>query len=244
MKPLVIATLMVCLPALATAQAPVSSSEEGWLAPPLIEAPPQPHAFRTPSLDEVEKPGPEVGLMISETAFGMLTAAGTSLLTYYLLVKPLQAQAANGGSTTDKQLADAMFLLGFASVPLAVSQTQVGIANESRFYSSEGWPAALSGLGAQAAVLGLYYLVRQGNADHGEPVLLIGTVVGVPLVEMAVINLTKRPRRKARPNVGAVLTLGADQRLQAGLPVPTPAWLPGNGAPILGLQLPLMQGRF
>ncbi|MGA9525495.1 MAG: hypothetical protein WBV82_28810 [Myxococcaceae bacterium] len=242
MKPLVFGILVVCLPALATAQAPASAPEDGWMAPPLVEAPPQPPLYvAPPSPEELEQPGPEIGLMASETAFGMLTAAGSSLLTYFLLVKPLQAQASTPG---DRQLADIMFLIGFGAVPLAVSQTQVGIANESRFYSSEGWPAALSGLGAQAAVVGLYYLVRQGNADHGEPVLLIGTIVGVPLVEMAVINLTKKPRRKQRPTLGAVLTLEEGQGLQAGLPLPTPAWLPGAEGPLLGLQLPLLQGRF
>ncbi len=245
MKPLVLALLVVLVPALARAQAPASAPDGSLQAPPLVEAPPQPPLQVAPvSAVAVEEPGPEVGLMLSESVFGMLSAAGTSLLLYFLALKPLQAQAASSGNPADRQFADIIFLLGFSAVPLAVSQTQVGIANESRYYAAEGWPAALSGLGAQAAVLGLYYWIHGGKAEQGEPLLLIGTVVGVPLVEMAVINLTKQPRWKLRPKLGAALTLGEDGRLNVGLPLPTPTLLPGAGGPTVGLQLPLLQGRF
>jgi len=225
---------------------------------PATPAPPQPAPQWTPQAPHpaspygqsppLHSPGPEIGLMVSESLFGMLTAAGSSLLLYYLVLKNFaQMGTVTGGGGDMQTISTVIFLLGFGAVPLAVSQTEVGIANGSRYYSSEGWPASLSGLGAQAAVLRLYYMVRGSLLDGGEAVLLIGTCVGVPLVEMAVINLTKRPRWRL-PAGGfreaSLITVAESGELRWSMPVPLPAVVPGARGPELGTQLSLLRGRF
>jgi hypothetical protein len=185
--------------------------------------------------------------MVSESIFGMLTAAGTGLLVYYLLLKNLAQLGSAAGSGEMQTLSTVMFLLGFSGVPLAVAQTEVRLANGSHYYSSESWPASLSGLGAQAAVLGLYYRMRGSLSDGGEALLLLGTCIGVPLVEMAVINLTKTPRWKL-PGGGfrtaSFVTVGERGEVRWGLPVPRPAIVPGARGPELGAQLSLVGGSF
>ncbi|HZA12985.1 MAG TPA: hypothetical protein VE618_00755 [Myxococcaceae bacterium] len=256
--------LVLMCPALAWAQAKQPPPDEKeWIPPPLIEAPPeepakkeappppaappptpsppaQPQAAQTP-------PGPEVGLMISEAAFGMLTSAGASLLTYYLFLKNLQGGGGLSLGGDAQTVADVLLMVVFSGVPLAVAQTELGIANSSHYYSSELWPAALAGLGAQAAVLGLYFLVRDSLGDRGEAVLLIGTCAAVPLVQMAAINLTKTPRWQlpgGGPRGRSVFTLGEGGRLQLGLPLPSPVILRGPRGPAIGAQLSLLEGRF
>jgi hypothetical protein len=269
--------LVLSSPSLARAQQPQSPppEEEEWVAPPLIEAPrsdppsnkgdapiaspptplappgtpvvPHPHSpfGQAPPL---HPPGPEIGLMVSESLFGMLTAAGSGLLLYYLVLKNLtQVGSSNPLGGDAETVSNLLFLLGFASVPLAVAQTEVGIANGSHFFSSEGWPAALSGLGAQAAVLGLYYLTRGPLRDGGEPALLIGTCIAVPLVEMAVINLTKSPRWQL-PGGGfrtaSMIHVNQRGEVQWGTPVPVPVIVPGTRGLQIGAQLSLAGGRF
>ena len=113
--------------------------------------------YGTPrQVQPVEKPPVEWGYMISESLFGMLTSAGISLIPYFLLLRPMVTQNALLG---DAAISTVVFVLIFAAVPLAVSQTQLSLANGSRYYVSEAWPAALAGLGAQAAVLGLFFLL-------------------------------------------------------------------------------------
>jgi hypothetical protein len=116
-------------------------------------------------------------------------------------------------------LSSIIFILIFSAAPLAVSQTQVGIANGSRFYMSDAWPAALAGLAAQAGVLGLYYAtgwLPTGTASGAVPnggsvaLLLIGAIAVVPLIQMAVINLFKQPKFRpvasnAKPGEGVTL---------------------------------------
>jgi hypothetical protein len=255
--------LVLMCPALARAQATQPPAEEKeWVPPPLVETSPeeppakkeppppapapsppaQPQAAQSP-------PGPEVGLMISEGAFGMLTAAGTSLLAYYLFLKNLvqPGGALPIGGTDAPTISTVIFVLGFSGVPLAVAQTELGIANSSYYYSSELWPAGLAGLGAEAAVMGLYFLVRDSLVDRGEAVLLIGTCAAVPLVQMAVINLTKTPRWQlpgGGPRGRSLFMLGEGGRLQLGLPLPSPAILRGARGVEVGAQLSLLEGRF
>ena len=279
MRSAVAIVLVLSLPSLARAQqTQMPPPEEGeWAPPPLVEAPgsdqpssrpdapaapppaqavpPEtalPHPPQSPfgPAPSANPPGPEIGLMVSESLFGMLTAAGSGLLLYYLVLKnftQMGSTAALGVGGDLQTIGNVLFLLGFAAVPVAVAQTEVGIANGSHFYSSEGWPASLSGLGAEAGVLGLYYLLRGSLLDGGEAVLLIGTCVGVPLVEMAVINLTKVPRWRV-PGGGfrtaSLITVGQEGKVQWTLPAPMPALLRGARGPELGAQLSLLSGRF
>ncbi len=167
--------------------------------------------YGTPRQQQNEKPPLEWGLMISESLFGMLTSAGVSLIPYFLLLRPMVTQNQVLGDAT---ISTVVFVLIFSALPLAVSQTQLSLANGSRHYYSESWPAALAGLGAQAAILGLFFAFQRAPSaivDNGlggvvfekhntemsgrnEIFLLIGSIGIVPLVQMAVINLTKSPR--------------------------------------------------
>jgi hypothetical protein len=181
----------------------------------------------------------EVGLMFSEGGFGMLTAAGVTIIPYYLFMKNLMLSSGDGIDPTAKTV---IFMLLLATVPLSVSQTELSIANGSRFYVSDSWPASLSGLGAEALVFGLYALL--GGINGGgltEAVLILGSSVFVPLVEMAVINLTKAPRAQAlAPNLGAALNYQPGRGLSVHLPIVAPL-LSGR---TVGLALPLVAGRF
>lgn len=189
-----------------------------------------------------EPPGPEIGLMVSESAFGMLTAGASSLLAYYMMLKPMLSQSM-GFSSAESTVGNVLFLFIFGSIPMAVAQTELGIANGSRYYESESWPAMLSGLAAQGGVIGLYYLTRGSFQDGGEAFLLIGTIVGVPLVEMAVINLTKQPRFGSA-RIGAMLTYDEGGGLQAGVPVPSPMPVQTAMGPGMGFGLTLLNGSF
>lgn len=206
-----------------------------------------PYGAPQPARDE--KPPFEWGLAISESLFGMLTSAAISLIAYFLLLRPMVDPNAGQGLGLDNTVSTVIFILIFAATPLAVSQTQLSLANGSRYYFSESWPAALAGLAAEAAVLGLFFAeaashkqvqevppMRGGN----EPLLLIGTVVAVPLIEMAVINLFKSPR------VGRVAAVSRDTRGGFALGVPTVAPLIGQTRVGLGvgLQAQLINVRF
>src|SRR5215510_14818278 len=138
--------------------------------PPPAAAPVSPYGEPYIPSAKIET-GPEVGLMITETAFGALTAATTSLLGYYLLLKPLQ-----DNPTFDTTLTNVLFIVVFAALPMAVSQTELSIANGSRHYYSDAWPAMLSGLLSQAAVVGIYYWSRRSMPDGGEAFLLSSTI--------------------------------------------------------------------
>ncbi len=203
-------------------------------------SPYSPYGMLTPP----EKPGPEVGLMLTESLFGSLTAAGITLLPYFLL---FQSGVLMGA---DQTISSVIFILIFSATPLAVSQTQVSLANGSRYYFSESWPAALSGLAAQAAVLGLYYLTgwlpepRTTLAGVPKtagslPVLLIGSIAVVPLIQMAVINVTKQPKfrplaQNAKPGEGVAL----------GLPMATPLFAESKDGIAVGLNVSLLNGTF
>jgi hypothetical protein len=184
--------------------------------------------YGTPRQQLDEKPPVEWGYMVSESLFGMLTSAGVALLPYFLLLRPMVAgQLVLGEPAIDTTI----FTLIFAAVPLAVMQTQISLANGSRYYVSESWPAALAGLGAEAAVLAIFFALSPqpgfgsptnppvtwmaGKGGGPEIFLLVGSIAFVPLVQMAVINLTKQPRMA---RVGAI---DRDKKGQFALGMPT-----------------------
>jgi hypothetical protein len=174
--------------------------------------------------------------MVTESLFGILTAAPTVLLPYYLFLKPMLASPASLGM--DPTVANVLFVMVFAAVPLGVAQTELSIANSSRTYFTENWMASLSALGAEAAVFGLYYLLHTSTpAAPAEAVLLGGSVFAVPLLTMAAINLGKSPRGGVRvASSGALLSHDPARGWAFGLP----ALIPVLG----GAQVSLLGGRF
>lgn len=233
--------------------APPVDSQYGTPAPPTNTPPAKPYMPYGNQAPK-EPPGPEVGLMVSESLFGMLTAAGILVLPFFLLLS-------GGLFGSDPVVGTVITALLFGSAPLAIAQTQVSIANGSRNYYSEMWPAALAGLAAQAAVLGLTYLTGGGaivrnniTCPSGMPtagssvpsgcgndvVLLVGAIVVVPLIQMAVLNLTKQPRFKSAvasrdPKSGA---------LSIGIPTPTPLIGPTSSGFSIGASVSLIDWRF
>lgn len=197
--------------------------------------------YGTPRQQQNEKPPLEWGLMISESLFGILTSAGVSLIPYFLLLRPMVNQGAVLGDAT---VSTVVFILIFSAVPLAVSQTQLSLANGSRHYFSEAWPAALAGLGAQAAVLGMFFLLpRQAGfpsttemSGRNELFLLIGSIAIVPLVQMAVINLTKSSR------VGRLGAVSRDEKgkFALGLPAVAPLVAQTRQGMSVGVQASLI----
>ncbi len=214
----------------------------GQYAPPPSGYPYSPYGQPYIPSGKIET-GPEVGLMITESLFGALTAATTGLLGYYLLLKPLQNSA-----SIDSTISNLLFVVVFSAVPLSVSQTELSLANGSRYYYSESWPSLLSGLVAQAAVVGLYYWVRPSMIDGGEAVLLIGTIGFVPLAEMVMINLTKTPRYKLPSggfNYRAALNFDpTDGALHAAVPVPQPILAQTPQGLSAGVGFSLLAGKF
>ncbi|MBL8924045.1 MAG: hypothetical protein JNJ54_34630 [Myxococcaceae bacterium] len=235
---------------------PPPPAEYGTPAPPTAQ-PPKPYLpYGAPAGQQKEPPGPEVGLMVSESLFGMLTAAGILVLPFFLL------GLGNGGLLSgDPVIGTVITALLFGSAPLAIAQTQVSIANGSRHYYSEMWPAALAGLAAEAAVLGLTYLTG-GNAivrntttcPVGTPtggasvpsgcgndvLLLVGSIVAVPLVQMLVLNLTKQPRVR-----GAIASRDAKTgAISLGVPAPTPILGPTASGFAVGANVSLVDFRF
>lgn len=211
-------------------------------APPSAGTPYSPYG--TPR--QQEKPGPEVGLMVSESLFGALTAAGVTVLPYFLLF-------GNGALTGDPTLSSIIFVLIFSAAPLAVAQTQVSLANGSRHYFSETWPAALTGLVAQAGVLGIFAATAGGgfwlptprdpkgvpSAGGSVVWLMIGSIAIVPILQMVAINLFKQPKYRplaanAKPGEGVSL----------GLPMPTPVVAQTSAGLSVGASLSFLNGTF
>ncbi|MBL9039845.1 MAG: hypothetical protein JNG84_15110, partial [Archangium sp.] len=105
-KQLVVATLCVSFGAWAQGTALAQGTPPGWSPPPLVpaspEAPPPPPPPSVPGVAPKLTPSsqaypyspygpgakeplePEIGLMVSESLFGMLTAAGVTVLPYFL----------------------------------------------------------------------------------------------------------------------------------------------------------------
>ena len=191
-----------------------------------------------------QKPPPEVGLMFAEGAFGILTAAGVALIPYFLLLKPLASVA----GTQDAALINLLTILTFAAVPLSAAETEVGLANGSRYYYSESWPALLTGLGAEAAVYGLTYVVGANGSGAGELFLLIGSVGFVPLAELVVINLVKQPKNKMPLGTfGAAVGYSPGTGFAASMPIPVPfisMAVASRSMGVDGLQVSLLKGVF
>ncbi len=184
--------------------------------------------------------------MISEGLFGALTAAGVSLLPYFLLLRGFieNGQPAFGDATVSAVL----YVVLFAAIPLSSAQTEVSIANGSRWYYSETWPAALIGLGTEGLVMGLAYLTRDSarNAAANPWVLLVGTIGVVPLVQMAMINLFKTPRFGKPGSAGfALFNVREQGGVTIGVPNLAPIFSSDQGAGgISGAQLSILGGRF
>ena len=187
----------------------------------------------------VQKPGPEIGLMVSESLFGMLTAASIVVLPYFLLFGGANLL----GGAGDRTITDIIFIAIFAAVPLAVAQTQVSLANGSRYWFSEMWPTALAGLAGQAAVVGLYYLTLAGQTpgsyNGSVPLLFIGAIAVVPLIQMALINLIKQPKM---PMAG--LNFKAGEGFAFGLPTPSPIVAQTTQGMSVGAQLSFLNAQF
>lgn len=233
---------------------PPVDSQYGTPAPPTNTPPAKPYMPYGNQAPK-EPPGPEVGLMVSESLFGMLTSAGIVLLPFFLF----GMWDGTGLFSNDPTISTVIALLLFGSAPLAIAQTQVSIANGSRQYISEMWPAALAGIAGAGAVLGLTYLTGRGSLlknsatcpEIPQPgavpsmcgnnvLLLVGSVVVVPLIQMAVLNLTKQPRFKTAiasrdPKSGA---------LSIGLPTPTPLIGPTSSGFSIGASVSLIDWRF
>ncbi len=195
------------------------------------------------------KPGPEIGLMISESLFGMLTAAATTLLPYFLLLRPgggLWAQSPGGGGGEGNLLVTVLTCVIFAATPLAISQTELSLANGSRYYQSESWPPALAGLLMQGALLGVFALAGGFNSEaqygQGAAGLLISSIVAVPLAEMAAINFFKFP--KGSVGMFGGLNYSNENGLQAGLPMPHPMVGQTREGLAVGLNFPVLTGAF
>jgi hypothetical protein len=195
--------------------------------------------YGTPRVQE--KPGPEIGLMVSEALFGSLTAAGVTVLPYFLLFA--------SGQIGDPTLSSIIFCLIFGAAPLAVAQTQVSLANGSRFYQTEMWIPALVGLAGEAAVLGIFYAtgwLPTGQASGGVPNggsvawLMIGAIGLVPLLQMGAINLFKTPKQNF------AMIGNPDKGLGVAFAPPTaaPILAPSASGTQLGVAFSFLRGRF
>ena len=237
---------------------PSSDAPQADLPPP----PPVPSPYYAPGQPQtgypyspaaptppLQKPGPEVGLIVSESLFGLLTAAGMTLLPYLLLGQGI----VRGALGMDPALGYVLIGVLFATLPLAVSQTIVSIANGSRYYVSESWPSLLSGLGVQAAVMFIYFLaIPKTNVDWAvqnggtgtlhwsEWLLMFGSMIAVPAVEILVLNLTKQSRFAT----GAALRYRPGSGLVAGVPAPVPLVGTVLGRSQAGVFVPLVSGAF
>lgn len=192
-----------------------------------------------------EKPPPEVGLMISESLFGMLTAGGITILPYVLLF----ATGTLGG--LDPTISALIFSALFVAAPLSVAQTQTGIANGSRYYAAESWWPLLAGLGAEGGLLAIFFAaggvnsIMPGNTPVGglPPsatgliLFFIASVAVVPLIQMAVINIFKIPR----PGMIAALE---DKGVHVFPPTVAPLLTQTPTGPTVGVNVSFLNARF
>ena len=184
--------------------------------------------------------------MVTEAAMGILTAAGSALLPFFLIK---QTGAAGPGA-----IGEVITLLGVVGTPFAVASAEHGIAMQSRYYTVEAWPTQLAGLGTQGAVLGLFYLLggfpQGGNSSifqalsTSEIALLVGTVGIVPIAEMIVLNLTKTPRSQVPFGGFGAVRYTPEGGLQVAAPSPQPLFAPARGNALDGMLVPVASGRF
>lgn len=191
------------------------TTNPGTPAPPGAYAPNAPNSGYTYSpygqgrnAQNKAPPPPEVGLMISETLFGILSAAGPTVLPYVLL---------NGVGAFDPNIMGVLLVALFGLTPIIVAQTQAGIANGSPYYQVDTWIPLVVGLVAQAGVLLTFYFANtyfegkpsfvppplfSGASTGGVPPdqgavvwLFIGSLGVVPILQMAAINIFKQPKK-------------------------------------------------
>ncbi len=240
----------------AAAQAPPMAD---FTPPPLIPVPPPlpadspdgapPPPGWLPTQRPPQKPeGPEVGLMVSESLFGMLSAAGTTVLPYFLL------GLGNGGM--DRDLMGVFTVALFGLTPVVVAQTQTGIANGSPYYRTDAWVPLLTGLVVEGAVLTTYFFANRmhfappsaGSSAGGAPPdqgpvvwLFIGSLAVTPLLQMVAINLFKQPK------AGVLSKLGAPPDkygFSVGFPLPAPVLAWAQGTTAVGAQLQFFRGTW
>jgi hypothetical protein len=190
--------------------------------------------------------------MVTESLFGMLTASGVMVLPYVLF--------SWSGVTAEETIGNVILIALLAAAPMAVAQTQVGIANGSAYYQVENWVPLLAGLLGDAIVYATYsawnggwfkappaLFTDQATASGGAPstaanapiiYLLVAATVGVPILQMAAINLFKQPR--VRPYASIDPRGGVALRLPAPMPVVTV----GSSGPTLGMGVALLRGTF
>jgi len=192
-------------------------------------------------------PGPEVGLMVSEALFGMLSAAGTTILPYFLL---------GLGSGVQGDIMGILTVALFALTPVVVSQTQVGIANGSAYYKTDAWIPLLVGLASEGIVLTTYYFANgktfvppspyasSGAAPRDQSAviwLFIGSLGVVPLLQMVSINLFKAPK------TGILAKLGGPpdkNGFSVGLPMPAPVLSRTQAGLSVGAQMQFFRGTW
>lgn len=194
-------------------------------------------------------PPPEIGLMVTETLFGGLTSTGTTLVAWFLGVKLMAPPPGTDPDGTGAMITNIVFFSSFAGAALAVAETESSIASGSRDYTIDSWIPTLTALLTQAAVIGVYELVRAGPnplPDGGEALLLVGSCAAVPLVTMGAINLFKTPRFKIAgvSGIGSLMQYSPDSGLHAALPTPSPILVQTGRGPSLGLGVSLLSGKF
>jgi len=202
-----------------------------------------------------EKPSPEVGLMVSESLFGMLTAGATLILPYVLL----SGLSAMTPGVLDPTIANVILIVLMVAAPMAAAQTQVGIANGSAYYQVESWVPLIAGLLGDALVFLTYsawnnssfsgkgfinappVLFGPSDGRRADPLiyLFVAASVGVPLLQMAAINLFKQPKFKAY-----AMNYDPKKGLEIGMPMPMPIVSQTGAGPSVGIGLSLLRGSF
>lgn len=223
--------------------------------PPMPEPEPEPEPSympkpqRTGLMDpaskalEAERPSVEFGWLALEACVGILASASITILPYYLMF--------SSGQFGDQTMASVLFTLTFVAGSAASAGLQLSVAVRSRNYRPLAAPPFLVGFLGMGAVLGLYYAtgwLPTGRFSGGIPnggsagLLMVGSIVIVPLLQTAALNIFKRAR-----GAPTVLTLG-DPVARHGVaflpPTIAPVVLPGVGGTTLGAQVSLLAGNF
>lgn len=201
-----------------------------------------------------EAPGPEIGMMITESLFGMLTAGATLVLPYILFSLT--------GLTADATMGNVMLIALMVATPFATANAQVGIASGSFHYRIESWVPMLAGLLGDALVFGTYLMWNGGisqpppslfpsssGAAGGVPpgvapqiiYLLVAASAAVPLLQMAAINIFKQPRLRPYARASAASRTGG---VTLEPPMAHPILTPTASGTSLGLGLALLRGTF
>lgn len=188
----------------------------------------------------VDRPAFEPGWAAFEFAVGALVSAGMTVLPYFMLFA--------SGQLGDSTLSNAIFLTTFFGASLASGGLQLAVSNGSRFHRAYSVGPFAAGILGMGAVLGLYYLtgwlptgqVASGGVPRGgsAALLFVGTIVVVPLLQTAAINIFKVPR-EPRLSLGDPVK---GQGIAFSLPAIGPLVAPGQQG-VLGAQVAL-NGNF